>query len=438
MAPRARWIAFSKQVMASYSAHHDPLYDMAGKATSSSPTFVLPAVAGLLLLAGSQGHCVMIRAVLYYTDSDSFGGLEKAMLQHIQGLDRNDWRPVLAHRPQDGMVGFLKEASNLGVRLVEVPHLPLGLVGAQQVPAFVKVLHEERPAVFHAHLSWPLACKWGLVAAFVERVPAVVATLHLWVDTAYTPASRWQQSMIASRMGKYIAVSQDVAHKLQDVFNVHRSKVQVIHSAVDYQHYTESADLKPPAMLTDLGGRPIVMTVARLDRQKGLPTLLEAAARVPEAVFVVVGEGPDRSDLEVQRHELNLENRVIFAGFQQDIRAWLRHCDLFVLPSLYEGMPISLLEAMASGKPVIASAIPGNKEVVTHAETGWLVPPGDAGVLADAIRHILANQTLALQLASAGRERVKQEFSIQQMNQQVMQVYAGLLEKRREGSQLHG
>ena len=378
----------------------------------------------------------MIRTVLYYTDSSSFGGVEKTMLLHMEGLDRSVWQPVLAHHPEAGISALLQEAKHLDIRLLEMPRLPLGLSGARKVPAFKAMLHAEQPAVFHAHLSWPLACKWGLAAALFERVPAVVATLHLWVDTAYTPASRWQQSMIANKLGKYIAVSAEIAQKLEQVFNVPSSKIQVIHSSVETLRYVDASNLKAPAELTLIRDRPIILTVARLDQQKGLSTLLEAAAQVPEAVFAVVGEGPERSALEEQRQKLGLENRVIFAGFRQDIPAWLGHCNLFVLPSLYEGVPISLLEAMAAGKPVIASAIPGNQEAVTHAETGWLVPSGDSGALVKAIQLLLADQNLAQRLASAGQARVQSEFSSQAINQQVVQVYTELLEESREGRKL--
>ena len=380
----------------------------------------------------------MTRTVFYYTDSNTFGGVERAMLQHMEGLDRSAWLPVLVYHPEAGISHMLQEAAHLDVRLVKMPPLPLGLSGARQIPAFKAMLHAEHPAVFHAHLSWPLACKWGLVAALFEGVPAVVATLHLWVDTSYTPSSRWQQGLIATRLGKYIAVSRDIAQKLEQVFNVSASKLQVIHSSVDIHRYIDAINLVPPTESAHFQDRPIILTVARLDQQKGLPTLLEAAAQLPEAVFVLVGEGPQRPALEAQRRELGLENRVVFTGFRQDIPAWLGICRLFVLPSLYEGVPISLLEAMAAGKPVIASAIPGNDEAVTHAETGWLFAPGDAGSLVKAIKLLLADQNLAQRLASAGQARVQREFSSQAMNQQIMQVYTELLEKTRKGRRFFG
>jgi glycosyltransferase involved in cell wall biosynthesis len=380
----------------------------------------------------------MIQTIFYYTDSSHFGGVERAILLHIEGLDRSAWRPVLVHHPEAGISALLQEAIHLDTRLVEIPPLPLGLSGLRQVPAFMALLHSERPAVFHAHLSWPMACKWSLVAALLAGVPAVVATLHLWVNSSYSASARWQQKKIASRLGKYIAVSQDTAQQLKQTFSVPEAKLQVIHSSVNIQRYTGAVNCETPGELAQFSDRPVILTVARLDQQKGLPTLLTAAAQVPEAAFVIVGEGPERHALEVQSQELGINNRVVFAGFRQDIAAWLGHCSLFVLPSLYEGVPLALLEAMAAGKPVIASAIPGNDEAVTHAKTGWLVPAGDAGALADAINHLLADPNLAQQLASAGQARALNEFSSQAMIRQVMQIYTGLLEKKREGSRQHG
>jgi glycosyltransferase involved in cell wall biosynthesis len=110
--------------------------------------------------------------------------------------------------------------------------------------------------------------------------------------------------MIAAMLGMYIAVSQDIAQKLKRVFRVPDKKLQIIHPSVNSLQYTDASNLDPPAEIEHLGEQPIILTVARLDRQKGLPTLLEAAAQVPEAVFVIVGEGPERSTLEAQSRDL--------------------------------------------------------------------------------------------------------------------------------------
>jgi len=375
----------------------------------------------------------MTQTVLYFTDSNSFGGAERALLQLLEGLDRSRWRPVLAYHPEAGLSPLIERAARLDVRLVETPRLPLGLEGARRVPSFGAMLHAERPAVFHAHLSWPLACKWGLVTALLGRVPAVTATVQLWVKSPYTLSAQIQQRWLAAGVGRYIAVSRVISEELVRVFHIPVHKVQVIHNAVDLGSYASPASQQPPVELARCPQRPVVLTVARLDKQKGHTTLLQAAAQIPEAVFVLVGDGQERNTLQAICQSLGLEERVIFAGFRSDIPNWLAHCDLFVLPSLYEGLSLSLLEAMAAGKPVIASAIPGNEEVIGHGKTGWLVPPGDAARLAQALRALLADPALAQRLALAGQARVRREFSVQTMVQQVENLYVDLLGGAYEG-----
>jgi glycosyltransferase involved in cell wall biosynthesis len=179
-------------------------------------------------------------------------------------------------------------------------------------------------------------------------------------------------------------------------------------------------------MPTDLSKsveRPVVLTVARLDKQKGLDCLLEAAALVPEARFVLAGDGPERARLVAQAHALGLNDQVVFLGYRRDIPELLASCDLFVLPSLFEGLPLSILEAMAAGKPVIASAINGTDEAVFHGKTGLLVPPGDAAALSQAIRTLLFDPALAQRLVTAGRSQVQREFSVETMVQRVTDIY---------------
>jgi glycosyltransferase involved in cell wall biosynthesis len=173
----------------------------------------------------------------------------------------------------------------------------------------------------------------------------------------------------------------------------------------------------------------VVLTVARLDEQKGHCYLLEAAAQVPEAQFVLAGDGPLRASLEAQARSLGVEDRVKFLGYRSDIADLLADCDVFVLPSLYEGLPLSILEAMSAGKPVIATHIGGTDEAVIAGETGLLVPPADSAALAAAIRSLLTDRPLAQRLATAGRARVAQEFSAAKMVQQVIAVYDELLAK---------
>ena len=125
-----------------------------------------------------------------------------------------------------------------------------------------------------------------------------------------------------------------------------------------------------------------------------------------------------------------MSNRVIFLGYRDDVCDLLSSCDLFVLPSLFEGLPLSVLEAMAAGKPVVATAIGGTDEAVVHGETGLLVPPANPAALAKAMRMVLSDHVMSRRLGAAGRARAHQEFSTETMVQRITKIYGELLESR--------
>jgi glycosyltransferase involved in cell wall biosynthesis len=188
----------------------------------------------------------------------------------------------------------------------------------------------------------------------------------------------------------------------------------------------ESVPTAKPALRAELvRGRPdyVVLTPARLHPQKGHATLLAAAARVPDATFVLAGDGPLRAELEEKARELGLAGRCVFLGHRSDVADLLAAADLVVLPSLFEGLPVSVLEAMAARRPVVATAIGGTDEAISHELTGLLVAPSDAAALAAAIQRVQSDPALARRLAAAGRERVEREFSSVTTAREVMKVY---------------
>lgn len=369
----------------------------------------------------------MIRTVVYFTDTVGFGGAEQALLTLIAGLNRHVWRPVLMYHPSPGITPLLQSATHQAVELWPVPRMPDGLEGARQLPQFIRGLQTRRPDIFHAHLTWPLACKFGLVGAIMARVPVIVVTVHLFVEFPLNLSIFVQQRLIAARVGRYLPVSHYVARRLHQTLGLPARKIRVIHNGVDIAQFDRSTHDAVRTELFEKEERPVVLTAARLDEQKGHRFLLEAATQVPEAQFILAGDGPLRASLEAQARSLGLEGRVRFLGYRTDIRDLLKRCDVFVLPSLYEGLPLSILEAMSTVKPVIATQIGGIDDAVIPGETGLLVPPGDPVALALAIRSVLADQPWARRLAFAGRARVEQCFSAEKMVQQVTNVYIELL-----------
>jgi glycosyltransferase involved in cell wall biosynthesis len=183
--------------------------------------------------------------------------------------------------------------------------------------------------------------------------------------------------------------------------------------------------------------RPIVLCVARLDAQKGHTYLLAAIRNVPNAIFVLVGDGSERASLEAQAAHLCVRDRVIFLGHRDDVAELLATCDLLVLPSLYEGLPLSVLEAMAAGKPVVATSVGGTPEAVLDGETGFLVPSRDPTALVRAIQRLLTDACLRRKMGMAGRRRVQRNFSPTQMVAGVTQIYEKLLDGQASSRSSH-
>jgi glycosyltransferase involved in cell wall biosynthesis len=180
-----------------------------------------------------------------------------------------------------------------------------------------------------------------------------------------------------------------------------------------------------------LGGsetRPLVLTPARLNAQKGHDALLEAIVAVPDALFLLAGDGPDRERLEARAAELGVAERVRFLGRREDVPQLLAACDVFALPSLYDGSSLAVLEAMAAGRAVVSSAIGGTAELIEDGETGLLVPPGDPAALATALRRLIGDEELRSRIADRGRQRVETDFSRQAMAAKVERVYRGVLD----------
>ena len=217
-----------------------------------------------------------------------------------------------------------------------------------------------------------------------------------------------------------------IASELVGGYGWPAEKIAVVHNAVELDRFGDPA---PPGLRAELGAAdaPLVLTAARLDDQKGLPVLLEAAARLPGAIFALAGEGPEEENLRRLAERLGVADRVLFLGRREDVPSLLAACDVFALPSLYEGSSLALLEAMAAGRAVVSSAIPGTDELVEDGRSGLLVQPGDSEALAAALARVLDDSGLRGSLAAAGRERAEREFDSAPAARRVAAIYDEVL-----------
>jgi glycosyltransferase involved in cell wall biosynthesis len=371
----------------------------------------------------------MGRSVYYFTDSTELGGAEEALLLLLRHLDRERWQPTLLYNRGDAGDQLAERATRLGVETRPVEPLPLGLEGARALPRLARLLTREQPVVFHAHLNWPLAAKYALAAAVTARLPAVVATVQLFPARPIDRSNRLQERVLSLGVGRYIAVSRAIAAQMTADLGWPRRKIEVIHNGVDL-----AAALRPrsAALRREVAGEGdefVFLTVARLAPQKALDDLLTAASTVPDARFAIAGAGPERSRLEAQARRLGVDERVHFLGHRADVPELLAAADAFVLPSLHEGSSLALLEAMAAGKPVVATAIPGSDELVVDGQSGLLVSPRDPDALARALRRVRSEPETRRRLAETAQARAAR-FSAATTAARVMVVYDELLAGR--------
>jgi len=360
------------------------------------------------------------------------------LLNLLRGLDRDVWEPVLVYRPHPGVIPLINRVKGIEISALPTPSAN-GPGSVNGGVALIRMLRMLRPRVFHAHLISNLWCSSGIICAYFAGIKTIIATQHSFQEPwarriRKLYALKFYQKLVSMLVDKYIAVSESQATGLRKAV-ISESKVEVIHNGINVEDFSpKSTGNLFKSVLTDNAGKPVVLTVARMDRLKGHRYLLEAAASIPEAVFVLAGDGPERTNLENLAAELGISDRVIFLGQRDDVLELLSDSDLFVLPSLLEGLSLSVLEAMASSKPVITTDIPGMDEIIVDGRSGILVPPEDPEALAGKIKQVLSDASVSNRIAAGGRQRVIERFSAEKMVSETSQLYLELIENRPENA----
>ncbi|MBI2822074.1 MAG: glycosyltransferase family 4 protein [Acidobacteria bacterium] len=311
-------------------------------------------------------------------------------------------------------------------RQLKIPHIPLcwkGELTPAHWPTLHRVLKGKRWDIVHFNTPSGIT-----MAAFLSRRAGVpVRVLSRRVNFPLRGAlSRWKYLYSADYI---IAVSSGIRETL--VRNgIPRDRIDVVYEGVDVAEL-EAVDPRRLYPATEL----VIGCVAFLSREKGHAVLLEAFARLrrrrPATRLVLVGDGPQRPLLERQAAELGISGEVRFVGFQEEVASFLRGFDIFVLPSLSEGLSSSILAAMAVSLPVVASNVGGIPELVLPGTTGLLVPPGEARELAGALEHLADHPGLRAGCGAAGRRRVLEKFRVDQKVEKTLAIYRSLLSGRR-------
>jgi len=354
--------------------------------------------------------------VTYYLDK---GGVEEVILTYTRLLppERYDVTVVcfVSGRTSQDI------ASNTLARVIKVD-TPSRL---RRFFRIWRIARQVRPQIVHNHACW-----YGLIAGFLVRAKCVetIHNTYHWF-TRYERIHYGLYCLLADRL---IAVSDYVRDFTLEFFPFMKAKkFVVIHNGVDCGKFLE--DFHPEDLRKKLGidpARIVIGFVGRLAEQKGVGYLLQAARLLSgthsNLQFVIVGEGDLRQQLEAQAAQLGLSN-VLFVGYQCDIPRYMQMFDVFVLPSLWEGLPVSALEAMAAARPVVATRVSGTSEVVVDGVTGFLVEPRNAEQLKDRLARLIEDPNLRTLMGTVGRKRVTENFSAHSMVAKTEQLYNELL-----------
>jgi glycosyltransferase involved in cell wall biosynthesis len=368
--------------------------------------------------------------IMEMIDKPSLGGGQTALLLLAENLDRSRFEVVIS---SGGDGPLAEEARQKGIAYVPVP---LGKrLSLRPLREIAGVLRENKIDVLHTHGG--IAGFYGRSAARRARTPAVVHTLHGIHYLHYrNPLLRrlyvFLERKYSRLTDRLILVCQSDLRQARRHRLAPEEKMTVILNGTEVRPELGTDDIsRRRSELSWPLGRPVVGTVARLHRQKGVVNLLRAAPQIlspfPEIKIAVVGDGPQSGTLRREAQRLGLEGRLLFLGERKDAASVMALFDIFVLPSLWEGLPFVLVEAAALGKPIVATAVDGVSEILEDGKTGLLVPPNDPSALADAVIRLLRDNEGARRLGERARALVPPRFPLRRMIEQTQNLYLDLM-----------
>ena len=372
--------------------------------------------------------------ILQVAYKSTISGGEKVLFDISTGLkDRGHEITVVC--PDPGQLP--DELGEAGIRSEIIPfHKTYDLRAARQLAGFIR---KNKIEVLHSHSM--LTNIISRMAGHWARVPVSVSTEHLTMDLAKGGRSKDITGRLRARYyraldnytsrynQRVIAVSNAVRDDLIEQ-GIPGDRITVIQNGIDIPDIGPAAGDRIKKELGINAGDTVLGAVGRLSPQKDYPTLLRAFKDVsqscPEALLLIAGDGYLRENLEELTDDLKLKDRVKFLGYRSDVLEVVSTFDIYTLSSLWEGLPLAVLEAMAMGKPVVATSVPGTEEAVTEGETGSLVPLKDSRALGQRLNELVKNPERARRMGEAGKRRWEECFSLTRVIDEHEMLYQNL------------
>ncbi len=360
---------------------------------------------------------------MHLIDDLNLGGAEQVMATLVDLLPKQRYYPIVCSL-ENGMVA--DQLKKNGIEVMILPkHRPYDLIFLLKL---VWLIRKSKIKLIHSNLL--ISNIYGWMAARLSRIPMVI-TIHGKSFMHWKYGNKVFR-FVAKHSNKIIAVSNNIKEEVIKRLTLPTDNFISIYNGVDlgrFQHKTSSETLK--VSLNINSSDPIVGSVGGLRPVKDYQSLLKSfpivLRKFPKTKFILVGDGPLKKSLKLEVKSLKLENNVLFLGWRTDIPELLAIFDIFALSSKTEGISISILEAMASRLPVIATNVGGNQEVVEDGKTGFLVSQGDFQSLANAIIKLLKDKQLREAMGINSKRRVEEKFSLRTFIDKHIEVYDTLL-----------
>ncbi|MFI4875741.1 MAG: glycosyltransferase [Blastopirellula sp. JB062] len=360
--------------------------------------------------------------VTFITTSMPVGGAETLLVNLIRRLDRTRFSPELCCTKQRGPLG-----EELAAEIPTFSHLLSGKYDLRVLPRLVELF---RMRQIDAVVTVGAGDKmfWGRLAAYWAGVPVIASAIH---STGWPDSINWLNRRLTAVTDQFIGVADPHGKHLIEVEGFPPEKVVVIRNGIDTDRFRP--DRESRARLRDEfkidQAAPVCGIVAALRPEKDHLLFVSAAAEVlktvPQARFLIVGDGPERAAIEAKRRELNVEDQVVLLGSRSDIPEILAACDLFALTSKNEASPVSILEAMSVGLPVVAPRVGSIPQAVDQGANGLLYPASDLAAVSESLRSLLSAPHQMAEMAISAREKAIRYGSLETM----VDGYQRLIEK---------
>ncbi len=370
--------------------------------------------------------------VLHLRSSIGFFGAEAVVLALVGETAEGAWRPVVGmiRNEQDPHVELAEEAEKHGVETEIFPCR--GRIDPSMIFALRRFLKERSVRILHCHGY--KSNLYGLLAS-IGTPTRLVTTCHNWTDADWKLAVyAWLDRRVMRRFEVVVSVSEPLTAQLERQ-GIAGSRIVTIANGVSVERFAAAGETA--RLRSELGlepGHRAIAVIGRLSPEKGQTVFLDAVAKihgdVPEARFLLVGAGPSREELAARAEALGIASKVVFCGNRGDIERVYALAEIVVIPSLTEGLPVVLLEAMAARTPVVATRVGAIPEVVEHGQSAMLVEPDDADSLATGMRKVLDDEGLREGMAEAGSRRVRKAYSSRAMAKRYEEVYERLTASR--------